>query len=68
MYPTSDPDDAVCGDFSIREAHKPAVPMIAFAEQHLVVLCRFPRYAAHALRESTKWRRRLRACRHKKLV
>jgi hypothetical protein len=45
MYPASGADDAVCEDFSISVGHKPAVPMIAFAEKHLVVLCRFAGYA-----------------------
>src|SRR5436309_10237264 len=37
MYPTSAADDARCEDFSISLGHKPAVPMIALAEENLVV-------------------------------
>jgi hypothetical protein len=33
MYPTSAREDGPCGDFSIREVQKPAVPMIGFANQ-----------------------------------
>jgi hypothetical protein len=45
MYPTSAADDARCEDFSISLGHKPAVPMIAFADKDLVRLCRAASYA-----------------------